>query len=144
MHLPSGQQNFRLCLGLDPGITTGFALWDCEQHTLVNSGTIQGWQLCYELLRSTKLLAVDGRELQIVVEDFVGGGLRSVPAIHTLQLLGFITGVCEAVLDLPCAIQAPQLRRPFLTEAKVLVPNENSVHARDALAHILYFLWRDK
>jgi hypothetical protein len=121
-------------LAVDPGITTGIAFIS-ETGELLQAGTAT-----YE---ETLDRVHAQQDCIIVVEDFIGAGPRTKEAIFVLKLIGGIVAICH-VDSLRCIIQAPQVRIPFVPEAKDRAGLKVSKHAIDAYAHGLAFLEKTK
>jgi hypothetical protein len=120
-----------LILAVDPGLTTGVAVYDAEHSQLLatletkDPLKVGSLILGYELFNTT-----------VVVENYVGAGPRTAEATHTLQVLGFVRWYA-AMLGLPVVVQAPQQRLPYVTRATELAPKTK--HAAAALAHAIAF-----
>ena len=136
-----------LC-GIDPGGTTGLVIVSYNTRTrstqLLHSEQYpDGWfveptpgLLLTELLLRNKVQTT-------VIEQFVGGGVRSKYANQTLRLVGYFVCLsqlarCETVL------RVPQARLPFVEKARTRIAQKTKMrHSIDALAHVLSYIHRD-
>lgn len=139
-------------VAVDPGITTGWA-WVTMDGVLLKCGQLPD---CASLLQwgpRNLHTAPFWRALQaqrtthLVVEDFIGGGLRDQHINNTLKLVGFFValGHSKARPPMTVKLQVPQIRTPHLSAAETLTgltrkgPDRHSV---DATAHALAYLYR--
>lgn len=123
-----------IVLGVDPGLTTGVAVYDTLRERVVEHAELDDpLQLGHYLKDWDYRRAWD--RMQVVVENYVGGGPRTKEATHTLQVLGFVRYYAE-MLGPPVVVQAPQKRLPYVAKAAELVDGK---HAQAALAHCLAF-----
>ena len=131
--------------GCDPGLTYGVSC--IEGH-----GKKDEIQLLYHQQLNGKEMLKNGdghtqfltilEELApdvIAIEDFIGAGPRNIYATTTLKLVGYTIGVASS-LGIEHVVQVPQARKPFLPDAKLLIPKK--VHAMDSLAHALSYYRR--
>lgn len=128
-----------LVLGVDPGVTTGYAKYDTEL------GAAQGAQYT-DPLHLGQAIEHDARAYSeltpvLVVETFPGGGPRMTGGSHTLEVLGFARWYAQ-VLGLAVVLQAPQQRLPFVERARKMLGSSPGKHEVDALAHALAFAAR--
>ncbi len=126
----------RLVIGIDPGLTTGFVVYDTILEEVIESKQTQDQMYVTNRLKAYRSQSV----LAVIIEDFVGAGPRDPMAIHTIKTLGLHQGVSEW-LGFVTIIRAPQSRRPFVELAKQAkgMPAHNK-HAADAMAHVYSYL----
>lgn len=131
----------RAILSFDPGVTTGVAVVllrpSCEPE-VDHMGQFQDFVSVYTLISAYRKRNF---ALQIVTEDIVGSGFRTVDLVRSIQVEGYIIGLAET-LRLPIAKQPPQTRNPFKVDAAKMSA-KGTKHARDALAHALAFLYKE-
>lgn len=137
----------RIVLSFDPGVTTGAAavrLHPSYVRKIDMMSMFQDFATVFKLISGYR--KEPGLKLQIVTEDIVGSGVRTVPLVRAIQVEGYIIGLAET-LGIPCAKQPPQTRLPFRTEARALrlkeFPHTKGDHAPDALAHALAYLYKE-
>lgn len=131
---PSG-----ILLALDPGETTGYALFD--GGTFIESGEIP------TPTPMTMLTLIEGSApSRVVCESYhiYGHKLRqhSGSDVPTLQLIGGVRLACE-ILEIPLYFQAAHQAKGFCSDAKLRawgLFHPSSRHARDAARHGAYFL----
>ncbi len=119
-----------MILAIDPGVTTGWAVLNGGEIT---TGNIRTPDSLAGLIG--EIACAHGT---VVVENFIGGGYRTKESAETLQVLGFVRYYC-AWLRVPCIVQVPQRRLPYVSQARDLLP-PTSRHGVDALAHLLAYL----
>ena len=135
-----GCVNTRLIVGIDPGVTTGVCLVanGPEDLKILRKDQIVSIPCLMQALQG-----MDWPRL-VVMEDYLGAGHRHKAAVHTIQVIGAVKG-WAAIHDVPVEMQPPQWRKPFVTEARILLKSKHSGrHAADALAHILGYIYREK
>lgn len=127
-------------LSIDPGVTTGIIAasdWALEPYAV---------QTVPEIIR-----IVDRsfeRNSIVLIENFIGGGYRTQEAVGTLKTLGFVEHYLRSVKGVDVIIRPPQYRKPYVrTATRILnllpenpLTQAQSVHAADALAHLLSFI----
>jgi hypothetical protein len=128
-------------LALDPGKTCGVAWVDTEtgghnalqmdHGDLVN---YVGAVLLIGFTPSEELWQPD----VLIIEDYIGSGPRDKWSKLTLLAIGRAQA-CAELAGVPWEMQTPQVRRPWLEEAK---KNGYPKHATDALAHALAKKWK--
>ena len=122
-------------LGLDPGKTTGFALF--QGGKLVVSGGHPSLESVVEQIARLKPILT-----HVVCEDYIGSGPRSTGAATAMEIIGAIKGACYT-RSIPLTIRVPQARKAFISDAKQAVTTKGKArrHAIDAAAHVLSFLY---
>lgn len=80
-----------------------------------------------------------GRDLVVVVEDFVGAGRRDANIIATIELLGYVILTCK-LFGIPLSVQVPQFRKPFVPDAIQRFRTHEDRHMCAAYAHVLGYL----
>jgi hypothetical protein len=130
-----------LVIGIDPGLTTGVAVYDPQKEELIAALAARAWSQVAELL--DELREQPTRKI-VVVEDFIGQGPRNENADHTLKTIGFVTGL-SLWFGFTVHTQQPQARKRKLPEAKaVLSGTPYGIHIADALAHAMVYSNRKK
>ena len=121
-------------VAVDPGSKThGFCYLDTDNNRIIRRfETSHMIQIGSQIYALTVLQQLD----VVVVEDFVGQGPRDIHASTTLRMVGFVEGLGH-LLGLTVAVQAPQIRKPFLKDAARLVGAGH--HYTDATAHALAY-----
>lgn len=127
-------------LGIDPGVTTGYAVLesvDEGRHSsvrLIAAGECKTYgDLVRVLLKAQKTVDL------IVIEDFFSAGVLNQYKKQTIVTLGFVQG-WAAHAKVKIVTQAPRRRTPYLIPAAKLVKETGSRHSRDAAAHALSIL----
>ncbi len=125
----------------DPGVTTGVALYNPYSDSHV-------WTDECKTPEDVIQLVVDFKPDVIVVERFATSGRISKYGLETTELVGALWGVSK-LLDIKFVRQTPQSRRSFLVDA--VEHDAPSLHGRgthagrherDALAHLLEYVWK--
>lgn len=128
-----------MILAIDPGGTTGIAI-------RMNDGSIQTC-VCQTMTGDKKkefdstslydMICTPG--ITHVVYEMFQAELISKYGLHTVRLVGAIEALCWK-LNIPVLAHMPQMRRPFLDEAKKILTKKGGryvIHEVDALAHLL-------
>lgn len=126
-------------LGLDPGLTIGYAIVGVDTETgdlvelTVGQQKTADWK-CFATKPWNLIPDVDA----VIIEDFVGSGYRSVQSNHVLKQIGAFESFGK-YLNKEVVVQAPKMRRKFLAWAKMIYKQETGFkvcrHGHDALAH---------
>ncbi len=130
-------------LCLDPGETTGYAVFDAGD--LVAAGEFKSKPV--ELgFKETGNMIDKYLPWVIVVEEYRVYGWKTKQhawaELHTPQLIGAIKGMAS-MHDVPVYMQGAGLVKPFFTNDKLKeygFYQKGSTHARDAVRHGCYFL----
>lgn len=126
-------------LSIDPGITTGVALYDVYTNSVyVTQTTIPD-----------ELIAIIDKNLApsdiVLIENFIGGGYRTSESTYTLKLLGFVEYYSYYVKRIRTFIQTPQTRKAYVGIARdILEQTTRTPHSIDAFAHILAYMAKEK
>lgn len=127
-------------LGFDPGGTLGTALYESSTGAILLRDFSDPWDAIREFATGRPLDAV-------VIEDYVGAGVRDGDSIHALKQVGGLAMVFE-YLGYEVVVQTPQFRRHMLDVAKALadkLPGGHPPHhSIDALAHVLAYVHTTK
>lgn len=78
-----------------------------------------------------------------IVEFFATSGRISKHGLGTVEMVGAITAIC-ATRRIPLVRQAPFQRKAFIARAKEIVSNTAVIHEVDALAHLLYWEYKNE
>lgn len=122
-------------IGIDPGVTTGLALWTPE--TSLRTTEFPSWHELHNWIKSALPIAV------VVLEDFSGGRLNREIA-ETLKVIGQVRAFCYDN-DIELVLRQPIARKPyerFLKQFELLP--KSSRHAKDAAAHLIGWMIRQK
>lgn len=129
-------------IGIDPGVNTGFASLAIDlpnppvlYHAFASKLPLHVAGYISEHLLDNKHHPI----LAVVIEDFVGQGLRDTHVKTSIAHLGFFR-LWSEYMGLQVVVQAPQIRKAFLSEAEKLA-GHISRHAVDATAHVLAYTW---
>lgn len=122
-------------LALDPGLTTGYAIF-CNGH-------IERCGHCASLAETVDLVMtppLDG----VVYEGFARGNSVVDEQLRTIELCGAIQAAAH-LGRLKCAMQYPAMRKGYVPIAKCMVKElgftyEEMHHAIDAIAHALCYM----
>jgi hypothetical protein len=132
----------------DPGLTTGYARVAINEPVERHGGDVVPFRIVSAMALMFKE-QIDATLTQMdnvrIVEDFVGSGHRTVEAIHTLKLVGYLQNRPNPFGEI--VMQTPQRRKAFVKVAAQLMEKGGfpaSRHAADALAHILYYQYTRK
>lgn len=117
-------------LGIDPGETSGVALWDVDKQELINSTTVKSEGQAIIAYRWFAANMPYWKSHDIVIENFIGSGPLNKHAHFTIRLIGFLEGSFERTY-----LQVPGARKPFMSRALKL--GVHPQHEADALAHAL-------
>ena len=137
-------------IGIDPGGTTAVSqimrsvlnpdTW------LITHGELLAEDIAYQRL-GVIIDLLNPKEDIIEIENFIGGGLRSRDAAHTLRVIGFVEGYALKK-GITVMTVVPQARKPYLGEAREIwdacFSGTPSRHAMDATAHALHCAAVDK
>ena len=126
-------------LALDPGITTGYVLAECDREKLfriVDMGHFLAPEKVYQYIHSRPIGYV-------VYEGFARGNSVVDTQIKTIELCGGIKAACYLEC-IPYKMQYPAKRTGYIPAAKYLVKQsghtcEEMHHAIDAIAHLLCY-----
>lgn len=140
-----------IVLGIDPGLTSGFALWDSEKQAWLNAGEIK---LAREiqLFKSSFadwLFAQQGLDV-IVVENyiqrpnFMAKNKETPHELWTKQTTAKLIGMVHMMgrfLEIPVVEQEPSIKPVGYGVAQIkYVPGKKSTHITDAMAHARYYI----
>lgn len=129
-----------MLIGFDPGESTGYAVFT-EDSSLISHGIIQKNPLeIYNLLKSYN-------DVTVIIERF-----RMFPwkyralswsILYPVQVIGTIEGYCK-LLKIPLVEQDTIVKKFYtddkLRKLKLYRKRDFSVHERDAIRHVLYYL----
>lgn len=122
-------------IALDPGLTTGVAYSDWRRNLHLDQWTDPTKIL--ELFSASPLL-----KWRVVIEKYNSSGRITKEAKHTLELVGYFTGVAEAN-GFEVIKHSPQERIHKVPLAEEIVKSRGITkkfpHGTDALAHWLYY-----
>lgn len=131
--------NLPTILGIDPGMSTGVALafldmgvWHYESATHTSIETV------LDLIAPPVAL--------VLIERF-SAQLISKYGLHTVDLIGGVKALAR-YHNIPCVVQTPSQRKPYLEHARTLVPPNTHItrteqrHEIDAMAHVVRYLYR--
>jgi hypothetical protein len=130
-------------VAIDPGPHTGLAVFvDGKLAYSMTIAVTQGQDPAHQFLQVhaivNDLLFHTDADVEVVVEDFKTTRPQGWPTYHTIQLIGWVRGVCF-LLHVPCTPRLPAMRKAFLEEAQYLA---KIPHEQDAIAHGLAWLAR--
>ena len=143
-----------LVLGIDPGVTVGWALVESEEHTIVAAGQFyfpnmyKAGAPCMGTDPGAEFVRVfeDGCPDYVAIEDFIGSGPRTKAMTQTMNAVGYL--VCLAhTYGVPVKLQVPQTRRPYLAEAEEILGAKkrgSKRHSVDAAGHALAYIYKGK
>jgi hypothetical protein len=118
-------------VGVDPGITTGLAAFNSTTREVPfwfeSTDVIE---VTYHIVRLNNMYPID----RVVIEDFIGNGMRNPTIVHTIKVLGAFEQLVR-ILKLDYTIRPPQYRKAFIKEAVGLAGI--GAHYIDALAHAM-------
>ncbi len=134
-------------LGIDPGITTGFALVDVtgpDCMTKIQGGVVRGYEGLYTLLK------LGASADAVVMENFTLWPKMAVkvssddPELLTPRYIGAITMWFKFVAPKPLTFQQPALKKAcpgfLLSSLKLTGQTE---HEMDALRHVVVYARRE-
>lgn len=148
-------------LSLDPGETTGFAIWKKQDWLLDEGGNptvkepLHCISFCGQLntktiregFKSFGGLISTYRPDLIVIEDYRVYGWKTEEHawsnVHTIQLIGMIKGFCVQTPGTPFVLQSAQVAKQFCTDDKLEQWDYWKVgmrHGRDAIRHGAYYI----
>lgn len=122
-------------VGIDPGVSCGMVIVNNDGEIL--SSTIQTYP--QGVIKTLKDWIVHKSNVNVVIENFIGSGQRSTASIYTMKLIGWCQCYCY-VNDIYYKMQVPQIRVPFLSDAKKRMVNSEPIHIIDAYAHALAYI----
>lgn len=126
-------------LSIDPGITTGVALYGVDENFYTVFQTTSLQEIIW--IMDTGLSPTD----IVLIENFIGGGYRTNETTHTLKLLGFVENYAKYIKHAHVVIQTPQTRKAYVKQASdILEKSSGTPHAVDAFAHILAYIAKEK
>lgn len=137
-----------LVAAFDPGLTTGYALADFAER---DDNPIVPFRLLAACSLDTVedvLWEADSTISDVrIVEDFVGAGMRTREAIHTLKLVGALQ-YWNLFERGRAVLHQPQWRKAYVDIAAQVLREHPlcsyNKHAADALAHIFAYHARHK
>lgn len=122
-----------IVMGIDPGVTTGIVVFDASKKSILSLQELKGDDAVLEELHNWPLDVV-------VLEDFLGSGMRNAAIVATIKQIGFVRGVVATLSrerPMTVVMQWPQRRLAFETRAKAIVKGK---HVVSAMAHVLAYL----
>lgn len=126
-----------LLLSFDPGVRTGFAIFDFDTGDFKIKGTYT-----YAALTETVAEFLTGHIAAIVVEDYIirpGVGNRGHARGEAMRVIGQLEGVC-ARLSIPLIKQRPDVRLVAAKWAGYRVPRGHMPDDMSAELHGIYYL----
>lgn len=135
-------------LSLDPGHTTGYAVWKCTQEfvQLVEVGHVTTWtgdDLTFDkfedILKAYPITHVVMETYQVYEWKSSDHSWSQVP---TIQIIGCIKTLCQQ-RKIPYSSQTAQVAKQFCTDEKLQQWNfykPGLRHGRDAIRHGSYFI----
>lgn len=144
-------------LALDPGETTGYAIFYCVgwEVRLIKYGQLpctpleKGIEAIREVIKETQQISsrdVPACDVRVVYEDYKvyawKANAHSWESLHTPQLIGCIRMACKDN-NIPVSTQMAQQPKGFVTDEKLHqwgFYQKGVKHARDAIRHGLYYL----
>lgn len=121
----------------DPGEHVGIAWRNPD-------GTLDAKMLHFDLPGTFAFITKPPYPKVVGFEDFQTAGNISKAGLYTVRVIGGIQALCLH-LNIPCVLQIPQARYPFLVEAGNYLtklrgnPRRWIVHEKDALAHLMAY-----
>lgn len=132
-----------IVIAIDPGVTTGVAIWDTTAKAVVFSfediSALAVVQRIDTFLDDTCLTDASDPEITLVIEDFIGAGMRTKEATETLTKLGFFW-YYYLYRNARVVKRVPQSRNAYKSSARALLPGGH--HTVDALAHAIAYAAR--
>lgn len=147
-------------IGLDPGVTTGYAsAYHYVETKQVIINALKGWHptggakgdavdfdstdtLAFYFEKLSAALFQHAGTTYVAIEDFVGGRGGNLQNFICKLIGGFIHDtliVSRASSNIyPASVYVNMSRRSFLEQARSIAPKGTSIHAIDALAHLLH------
>ena len=122
-------------LALDPGLTTGYAIF--------SNGRIERCGHCTSLAETVDLVLTPPLDA-VVYEGFARGNSVVDEQLRTIELCGAIQAAAH-LGRLKCTMQYPAMRKGYVPIAKCMVKElgftyEEMHHAIDAIAHCLCYM----
>lgn len=138
-----------ILLSLDPGETTGWAVWRSytgEEITLLGQGQIPTWPIERCVEEMTRLFESYPHIKHVVHETYAiyewKSSDHSWSQVPTVQVIGSILTLCVQ-RQLTYSSQTAQIAKNFCTDDKLKywdVYEKGLRHSRDAVRHGIYFL----
>lgn len=136
-----------IMLSLDPGHTTGYAIWEtADGPKVIKSGQMKTWH--HDDLDHNDFwdLITDYQPDVVVMESYQVYDWKkdehSWSQVPTVQVIGCIKTICQQ-RDIPYYSQTAQVAKQFVTDDKLEKWGMWKVgerHARDAIRHGVYWL----
>lgn len=135
-------------LSLDPGHTTGYALWLCEKEkiTLLESGQLCTWNRTdidmhqfVDVIERVKVKHAVFETYQVYEWKSADHSWSQVP---TIQIIGATKILCQQN-NITYSSQTAQVAKQFCTDVKLEgwgYYQRGMKHARDAIRHGLYYM----
>lgn len=125
-----------MVLGIDPGVTTGMALW--RTHHI--GGWVRTWEL--QTARQVVEAILTSKVNVVVIEDFTGSRPLNPVMKETIEVLGAAKAAVHSpvrlVVQNPAVLQSARRRFP---EVKQKI---KSLHERSAAWHVMHYLGSDR
>lgn len=132
-------------LSLDPGHTTGYAIWlvDSDNVGIVKSGQIRTWRddlehkELHDLIQDVDMVVFESYQVYDWKKDE-----HSFSQVPTVQVIGCIKTICRWQ-EKPYYLQTAQVAKQFCTDDKLEkwgMWKKGERHARDAIRHGCYWL----
>ena len=135
-------------LSLDPGHTTGYALWCCSEDkvTLMEAGQLTTWDKVdirmedfVKLINAVKIKHAVFETYQVYEWKSADHSWSQVP---TIQIIGATKILCQQK-DITYSSQTAQVAKQFCTDDKLEkwgLYKPGMKHARDAIRHGCYYI----
>jgi len=143
-----GQRWTGCLLSLDPGHTTGYAVWKCTQDDvqLAEAGHVTTWLNGDLIFDKFEDILKTYDPSHVVMETYQVYEWKSQDhswsQVPTIQIIGCIKTLCKQH-NIPYSSQTAQVAKQFCTDAKIEqwgYYKKGFRHARDAIRHGCYFL----
>jgi hypothetical protein len=119
-------------VGIDPGRTNGVCILRVEGNVVTVHASYETTDV-QTVAAELENWAEFDRQTTVVIEDFVGSGMRSADHVWTMKAVGFFQ-LLSIRLGLQTRLNPPQARYAFITEAETLGLTS---HRKAAGAHAL-------
>jgi hypothetical protein len=148
VHRSKNVKPFVGCLvSLDPGETTGYAVWHVTNHgaELLEQGQLKTWPMSSALMALDELF-VRVKPIHVVHETYAvyewKTDSHAWSQVPTLRIIGMIETLCLQKY-ITYSDQTAQVAKNFCTDAKLEAWNfyaKGMRHARDAVRHGAYYI----
>lgn len=135
---------------LDPGVTTGWCIFECSEDTnCYELSELGHFKTLAELVEKMKPMAIDRPNVRMLYEGFARGNSAVKEQLITIEMCGAIRALGVLFFNCEPIKQYPESRKTYVPLAKFMLkrcgytPLGDYTHAIDAVAHGLAYMEKE-